>query len=113
MKKEEVYLDLTKLTKNQLINVAENVEDEMHKYAYNDMSKGILDEYIYLIIHDEKWECSRVADGKLEITYNEFLSNFGKQQPQSITLPIEDYNRLGKLELKAEIKRLKKELKGL
>ena len=34
-------------------------------------------------------------------------------EPQSITLPIEDYNRLRKLELKAEIKRLKKEYKSL
>lgn len=35
------------------------------------------------------------------------------QQPETITLPIEDYNRLRKLEIKKEIKRLKKELKGL
>lgn len=30
-----------------------------------------------------------------------------------ISLPIEDYNRLKKLEIKQEIKKLKKELKGL
>ena len=34
-------------------------------------------------------------------------------EPESITLPIGDYNRLRKLEIKKQIKKLKKELKGL
>ena len=35
------------------------------------------------------------------------------EQPIMITIPIKDYNRLRKLEIKQEIKKLKKELKGL
>ena len=34
-------------------------------------------------------------------------------QPTMISLPIKDYNRLRKLEIKEQIKKLKKELKGL
>ena len=39
--------------------------------------------------------------------------NLPANKPQIISLPIEDYNRLRKLEIKQEIKKLKKELKGL
>ena len=35
------------------------------------------------------------------------------EQPIMITIPIEDYNRLRKLEIKEQIRKLKKELKGL
>jgi len=35
------------------------------------------------------------------------------KQPSMITIPIDDYNRLRKLEIKEQIKKLKKELKGL
>lgn len=127
MKKEEVYLDLTKLTKEQLINVAESVKDEMLDFTYKNMSKG-LNVYNYLVF-DNYWYRTNGSEYKTKITYNEFLNNFGKMTETeelleivdgsitcdtiTITLPIEDYNRLRKLEIKQEIKRLKKELKGL
>lgn len=116
MKKEEVYLDLTNLRKEQLINIAECVKHEIYKTTYLDLSKGISktdDAYKYLVFICGEWLRTGYTEKRKEITYFEFLGNFSKQLPESITLPIEDYNRLRKLEIKSEIKRLKRELKGL
>lgn len=172
MRKEEVYLDLTKLTKEQLINVAESVKDDMFNTAYKDLSKGIKNyKKKYLVWYRGEWARCSLVNSRKEITIQEFLINFGKmtetekklydyavsvdwdfekisnkinevgfftwceyerlegfehvdkinifiekykpKEPIMITLPIEDYNRLRKLEIKQEIKRLKRELKGL
>lgn len=44
---------------------------------------------------------------------NIFIEKYKPKEPAMVTIPIEDYNRLRKLEIKAEIKKLKRELKGL
>lgn len=172
MKKEEIYLDLTKLTNEQLKQVAESVKDEMYIGDYDDLHIGFNCFYNFLKFHKGTWFRSNDIKIRIEITLQDFLNNFGimnetekklydyavsvdwdynkihkyignpeigftfdeyeslegdmckgkatnfikkhkPQQVESITLPIEDYNRLRKLELKAEIKRLKKEYKKL
>ena len=76
MKKEDVYLDLTKLTKEQLINVAEVAKDEMYYYSYEKLSKGITSKFGYLLISDEEWVRSKGTANKKEISYDEFLNLF-------------------------------------
>ena len=113
MKKEEIYLDLTKLTSDELKKVAESVKNEMYKSTYCDLSKGLNGRYDYLVFKGKVWIRDYINRNRKEIKLEEFLNNFGSKAITSITIPIEDYNRLRKLEIKQEIKRLKKELKEL
>lgn len=87
----------------KLYDYAQSVEwdfDKMTDYLGNG-DAFTMDEYYSLK--------GSYSDGKIK----HFINKFGITRAQSITLPIEDYDRLRKLEIKAEIKKLKRELKRL
>lgn len=88
-------------TEQKVFDYAQSVEWDYDK----------VDDFIYNLTDDEfdEIECSICTNNKTDY----FIKKHKPKQPQTITLPIDDYNRLRKLEIKQQIKKLKKELKRL
>ena len=87
-------------------------EQKVYDYAQSvewDYEK--VDNFIYDLPEEEFDEIGRITYTNDKAKY--FIEKYKPKQPESITLPIDDYNRLRKLEIKQQIKKLKKELKGL
>lgn len=70
--------------------------------------------HMYATTNDNIYENTPRLSNRYElITFNDWINLPKDPITEWISLPIEDYNRLRKLEIKQEIKKLKKELKGL
>lgn len=122
MKKEEVYLDLEKLSREEIKDVykvlKENNQDLLFAYIGCVLNGNYFKKEKYLVFcrpSANSWTCSKDFEDRYEINLQQFKELFknSMKEPVMITLPIEDYNRLRKLEIKQEIKRLKRELKRL
>ena len=82
-----------------------------------------VDDFIYNLTDDEfdEIECPICTNNKTDYFIKKHkpkdwwmgVEELKEYTPLTITIPIDDYNRLRKLEIKKQIKKLKKELKGL
>ena len=89
----------------KLYNYAVSVDwdfDSIYKYVRHCNGMGLTKEEYMNLQGDD-------SSSKADI----FIAKYKPKDPVMVTLPIEDYNRLRKLEIKAEIKRLRKEYKLL
>lgn len=84
-------------TEQKVFDYAQSVEWDYNKVCY----------YISAMTLEE-WHELNGTDSFLKAKY--FIEKHKPKEPESITLPIDDYNRLRKLEIKQQIKKLKKEL---
>lgn len=86
----------------KLYDYAQSVEWDFDKmdYKLKNLHRGCIDDY------------KNMTGGNMNDKITLFIEKY-KPEVQSITLPIEVYDRLRKLEIKAEIKKLKRELKRL
>ena len=118
---KDIGVTCIKVNNNEELNIVFHYYNKTLPYFYDKRKKYINNEF-NIICASEAYNFGK----GVVISYNEWLTLVDRNKEEkkeiidvfypeveSITLPIEDYNRLRKLEIKNEIKRLKKELKGL
>ena len=109
-------------TEQKVFDYAQSVEwdyDDVRRYIINDLNEnewrelngtdsGLKAKYFVKKHKPKDWR-----EGVEELKERAGYKEGGEYNFLTITIPIDDYNRLRKLEIKKQIKKLKKELKGL